>query len=56
MVASIIGTFFVRSGEQASQAVLLAALRKGVWVSSAIIAIATYTQLRTHNTEPTSAY
>lgn len=42
VVASIIGTFFVRSGEQASQAVLLAALRKGVWVSSAIIAIAAY--------------
>jgi len=39
VVASVIGTFFVKSGEEASQNVLLWALRKGVWVSSALVAI-----------------
>jgi K(+)-stimulated pyrophosphate-energized sodium pump len=42
VVASIIGTYFVRAEEKASQAVLLAALRKGVWAASAIIAVASY--------------
>ena len=36
VVSSIIGTFFVRSKEEASQKVLLAALRKGVFASSII--------------------
>jgi len=45
--ASIIGTFFVRAEEKASQAVLLTALRKGVWAASAIIAVATYPLLLT---------
>ena len=40
--ASVIGTFFVRSEEQASQKVLLAALRKGVFVSSLIVAAVAY--------------
>jgi K(+)-stimulated pyrophosphate-energized sodium pump len=39
VIASIIGTFFVKSGEQADQKVLLAALRKGVFASSFIIAV-----------------
>jgi K(+)-stimulated pyrophosphate-energized sodium pump len=39
VIASVIGTFFVRSKEEASQAVLLAALRKGVFVSAGLIAI-----------------
>ncbi|MFC1708609.1 sodium-translocating pyrophosphatase [Candidatus Omnitrophota bacterium] len=42
VVASIIGTFFVKSREDASQAVLLAALRKGVFSSALIIAISSY--------------
>ncbi|HHW10755.1 MAG TPA: sodium-translocating pyrophosphatase [Firmicutes bacterium] len=42
VVASIIGTFFVRSGEDATQAVLLKALRKGLWVSAAIIVAASF--------------
>ncbi|HYF83200.1 MAG TPA: sodium-translocating pyrophosphatase [Clostridia bacterium] len=42
VIASIIGTYFVRSGEKAEQKVLLGALRRGVYVSSAIIAIAAY--------------
>ncbi|MDD5501018.1 MAG: sodium-translocating pyrophosphatase [Candidatus Omnitrophica bacterium] len=42
VLASIIGTFFVKSGEQASQKVLLFALRKGVFVSSFIIAIVSF--------------
>ncbi len=39
VVASIIGTFFVKSREEASQKVLLAALRKGVFASSFIVAV-----------------
>ncbi len=42
VIASIIGTFFVRSGEQASQPVLLAALRKGVFASSILVAVISY--------------
>lgn len=42
VIASIIGTFFVRSGEEASQKVLLAALRKGVFTSSILVAIMSY--------------
>ena len=39
IVSSIIGTFFVRSKEEASQSVLLAALRKGVITSSILVAL-----------------
>jgi len=39
VVSSIIGTFFVRSKEEASQSVLLAALRKGVITSSILVAL-----------------
>jgi K(+)-stimulated pyrophosphate-energized sodium pump len=42
VMASIIGTFFVRSGEKAEQHVLLAALRRGVFASAGIIAVASY--------------
>ncbi|MFA5199581.1 MAG: sodium-translocating pyrophosphatase [Candidatus Omnitrophota bacterium] len=42
VVASIIGTFFVRSGEQASQKILLAALRKGVFTSSLLVAVISF--------------
>lgn len=42
VLASIIGTFFVRSGEEAEQRVLLKALRKGVYVSSILIAVVSY--------------
>jgi K(+)-stimulated pyrophosphate-energized sodium pump len=42
VVASIIGTWFVRSQEKADQKILLAALRKGVFTSSIIIAIIAY--------------
>jgi K(+)-stimulated pyrophosphate-energized sodium pump len=46
VVASIIGTFFVRSGEEATQKVLLAALRKGVFTSSILVAIISYFLVR----------
>ncbi|MFA5007843.1 MAG: sodium-translocating pyrophosphatase [Candidatus Omnitrophota bacterium] len=46
VIASIIGTFFVKSGENASQKVLLAALRKGVFASSFIVAIIAYFLIR----------
>jgi len=42
VVASIIGTFFVKSGEQANQKVLLAALRKGVFTSSFLVAVISF--------------
>jgi len=41
-LASIIGTFFVRSGEKTDQKSLLAALRKGTYVSSILIAVAAF--------------
>lgn len=37
--ASIIGTFFVRSGENTEQKVLLSALRKGTYISAVLIAV-----------------
>jgi K(+)-stimulated pyrophosphate-energized sodium pump len=40
--ASIIGTFFVKTGEKAEQSVLLAALRRGVYGSSVIIAVVAF--------------
>ena len=42
VVASVIGTLFVRSGEKAEQHELLMALRKGVFVSAGLIAISSY--------------
>ena len=42
IIASIIGTFFVKSGEKTAQKGLLAALRRGVYVSSVIIAIVVF--------------
>jgi len=41
-IASLIGSFFVRCGDKASQKTLLGALRKGTYISSAIIAIAAF--------------
>lgn len=46
VLASIIGTFFVRSGEKAEQGVLLAALRRGVYSSSIIIAVVSFFLIR----------
>ena len=39
MLASIVGTFFVRTKEKASQKSLLTALRTGTWISAGLIAI-----------------
>jgi K(+)-stimulated pyrophosphate-energized sodium pump len=47
VVSSIIGTFFVKSSEEASQKVLLWALRKGVWSSSILVAIISYFLVKT---------
>ncbi len=46
VLASVIGTFFVRSKEDASQATLLWALRKGVFTSAILILIASYPLVR----------
>ncbi|MDD5730889.1 MAG: sodium-translocating pyrophosphatase, partial [Candidatus Omnitrophica bacterium] len=42
VVASVLGTFFVKSKEEASQSVLLAALRKGVFTSSLLVAVISF--------------
>ncbi|HDZ77607.1 MAG TPA: sodium-translocating pyrophosphatase [Candidatus Omnitrophica bacterium] len=42
VVASIIGTFFVRSGEKADQGTLLWALRRGVFSAAFIMAVVSY--------------
>ncbi len=42
VLASIIGTFFIKSGEKAEQKVLLAALRRGTYISAGLIAVAAY--------------
>jgi K(+)-stimulated pyrophosphate-energized sodium pump len=46
ILASIIGTFLVSTKEEASQQALLTALRKGVWGSSILMAIASYFLVR----------
>lgn len=42
VVASILGTFLVRTKEEASQGALLSALRRGVFFSAALIALASF--------------
>ena len=46
IVASIIGTFFVRAGEKADQAVLLRAIRTGIYLSAALIALGSFFLVR----------
>ncbi|MFH1854674.1 MAG: sodium-translocating pyrophosphatase [Candidatus Omnitrophota bacterium] len=46
VVASVIGTLFVKSGEKADQHDLLKALRKGIFVSAILIAVASYFVIR----------
>ncbi|HHV78742.1 MAG TPA: sodium-translocating pyrophosphatase [Firmicutes bacterium] len=46
ILAAIVGTFFVRSGEQAEQSALLGALRRGVYTASIIIAVAAFFLVR----------
>jgi K(+)-stimulated pyrophosphate-energized sodium pump len=49
IISSIVGTFFVRVGEQLKMEALLMALRRGVWVSSILAAIASYLAVRFMN-------
>lgn len=42
ILASVIGSFFVKTKEGASQKNLLTALRRGVWLSAGLIAVAAY--------------
>jgi K(+)-stimulated pyrophosphate-energized sodium pump len=46
VMASIIGTFFVKSGERAEQSVLLKALRRGVYTSAVLIAVVSFFLIR----------
>ncbi|MCL0064338.1 sodium-translocating pyrophosphatase [Dehalococcoidia bacterium] len=42
IISAIVGTFFVRVGERLNMEALLMALRRGVWVSSVLVAIASF--------------
>ncbi len=42
ILASMIGMFFVRTGEETSQKVLLKALHKGVWIASGLVVVFSY--------------
>lgn len=44
--ASIIGTFFIKTGENAGQKTLLRALRRGTWVSGVLVALISYPLIR----------
>ncbi|OGO81704.1 MAG: sodium-translocating pyrophosphatase, partial [Clostridiales bacterium GWC2_40_7] len=46
VLASVVGTFFVRSGEKAEQRVLLKALRRGTYTSSILIAVISFFLVR----------
>ncbi len=46
VIASIIGTFFVRAGEKADQGVLLRALRTGIYISAFLVAVASFFVVR----------
>ena len=46
VIASIIGTFFVRAGEKAEQGALLRALRTGIYISAFLVAIASFFVVR----------
>jgi len=46
VIASIIGTLFVRSSENTKQSALLFALRRGVFISAGLIAVASYFLVR----------
>jgi len=47
ILASMIGIFFVRTNEDATQKSLLNALRKGIFISSFIVAVAAYFLIKT---------
>jgi K(+)-stimulated pyrophosphate-energized sodium pump len=46
IISSIIGTFFVRTGEEVEQRVLLLALRKGIFASAILVVIFSYFAIR----------
>jgi K(+)-stimulated pyrophosphate-energized sodium pump len=57
IISSIIGTFFVRAGEEVEQRILLLALRKGIFTSAILIAVLSYFVIRfTLGTENIGVY
>ena len=42
VICSMIGTFFVRTGEKLEQKALLSALRRGTYISSILVVIASF--------------
>ena len=56
ILASVIGTFFVRSGEKTEQHILLLALRKGIITAALIIAVLSYFIVSLYNVPITLYY
>jgi K(+)-stimulated pyrophosphate-energized sodium pump len=42
IISSLVGTFFVRTGTEASMSTLLWALRKGIYIASALVLVSSY--------------
>ncbi|UCD55069.1 MAG: sodium-translocating pyrophosphatase [Candidatus Omnitrophota bacterium] len=56
VIASIIGTFFVRTREKAEQSELLSALRKGIFISAILIAIFSFVIIKNLLPDNTGVY
>ena len=51
IISSLIGTFFVRTGSEASMSTLLWALRKGIYIASALVLVSSYGAIQYLNIE-----
>ena len=51
IISSLIGTFFVRTGSEASMSTLLWALRKGIYIASALVLVSSYGAIQYLNVE-----
>ena len=51
IISSLIGTFFVRTGSEASMSTLLWALRKGIYIASALVIVSSYGAIQYLNVE-----
>ena len=51
ILCSIVGTFFVRTGTEASMSTLLWALRRGIYISSGLVLVASYGAIQFLNIE-----
>ncbi len=46
ILSSIVGTWFVRTKEEISQLALLTALRRGIWISSIVVAVSSFIMIK----------